>query len=63
MEKELEVAKEMSRLQGELHVARQRLENLQTTVSVLKEVSESLVHVFFPTRFYSACYSALHQEW
>ncbi|XP_071791087.1 uncharacterized protein [Asterias amurensis] len=36
-ERELEVAKETARLQGELHVGHQRHEHLQTTVSVLKE--------------------------
>ncbi len=40
-EKELEVAKETARLQGELHIAYQRHEHLQTTITVLKEVKEN----------------------
>ncbi|XP_038059177.1 restin homolog [Patiria miniata] len=42
VEKELEVAKETSRLQGELLVTRQRLEHQQTTVGVLKEELDKL---------------------
>ncbi|XP_022096221.1 restin homolog isoform X5 [Acanthaster planci] len=42
VEKELEVAKETSRLQGELHVTKQRLEQMQTTVGVLKEELDKL---------------------